>query len=238
MNIVNTIEKTISLEEDGKVVLTPHNGQEASPEVLPINFSGLAKRTLSSLKLPRAVVANGLSSSVSVDECPSIDNSERTDGGAFDGSASHIQNNGRRRQKIFRESHSDSFGTNERRTHNLTPHDHPSNVASNDVEKVTEQIPVTKDPLETSILVKQKTLYWKKNDEAEAATNVGTFELINFKEVPYITITLMDVKLGTEGRKDLFDWLSRQLSGLSNFPDAVNLNYVLFQFVMLDGCDL
>ncbi|CAL5380510.1 unnamed protein product [Camellia sinensis] len=34
-------------------------------------------------------------------------------------------------------------------------------------------------------------------------------------EVPYITTTLMDAKLGTEGRKDLFDWLSRQLSGLS-----------------------
>ncbi|KAI7991161.1 TOM1-like protein 9 [Camellia lanceoleosa] len=38
--------------------------------------------------------------------------------------------------------------------------------------------------------------------------------------VPYITTALMDTKLGTEGRKDLFDWLSRQLSGLSNFPDA------------------
>ncbi|KAI8017740.1 Protein MOR1 [Camellia lanceoleosa] len=36
-------------------------------------------------------------------------------------------------------------------------------------------------------------------------------------EVPYITTALMDAKLGTEGRKDLFDWLSRQLSGLSNF---------------------
>ncbi|KAI7998050.1 Protein MOR1 [Camellia lanceoleosa] len=43
------------------------------------------------------------------------------------------------------------------------------------------------------------------------------------QQVPYITTTLMDVKLGMEGRKDLFDWLSRQLSGLSNFPDAVNL---------------
>ncbi|GMP87609.1 hypothetical protein CsSME_00039911 [Camellia sinensis var. sinensis] len=41
--------------------------------------------------------------------------------------------------------------------------------------------------------------------------------------VPYITTALMDAKLGTEGRKDLFDWLSRQLSGLSNFPNAVNL---------------
>ncbi|KAI8015335.1 putative LRR receptor-like serine/threonine-protein kinase RFK1 [Camellia lanceoleosa] len=42
-------------------------------------------------------------------------------------------------------------------------------------------------------------------------------------QVPYITTALMDAKLGTEGRKDLFDWLSRLLSGLSNFPDAVNL---------------
>lgn len=33
----------------------------------------------------------------------------------------------------------------------------------------------------------------------------------------------MDAKLGAEGRKDLFDWLSRQLSGLSDFPDAVHL---------------
>ncbi|GMP90751.1 hypothetical protein CsSME_00041736 [Camellia sinensis var. sinensis] len=39
-------------------------------------------------------------------------------------------------------------------------------------------------------------------------------------KVPYITTALMDGKLGTEGRKDIFDWLSRQLSGLSNFPDA------------------
>ncbi|KAF5958900.1 hypothetical protein HYC85_006125 [Camellia sinensis] len=57
-------------------------------------------------------------------------------------------------------------------------------------------------------------------------------------QVPYITTALMDAKLGTKGRKDLFDWLSRQLSGLSNFPNAVNLNYVLFQIVMRDGCDL
>ncbi|THG23068.1 hypothetical protein TEA_018160 [Camellia sinensis var. sinensis] len=62
--------------------------------------------------------------------------------------------------------------------------------------------------------------------------------IVKALQVPYITTALMDAKLGTEGRKDLFDWLSRQLSGLSNFSDAVNLNYVLFQFVMLDGCDL
>lgn len=43
------------------------------------------------------------------------------------------------------------------------------------------------------------------------------------KVVPYIASALMDAKLGAEGRKDLFDWLSRQLSGLSNFSDAVYL---------------
>ncbi|PPR93760.1 hypothetical protein GOBAR_AA26907 [Gossypium barbadense] len=41
--------------------------------------------------------------------------------------------------------------------------------------------------------------------------------------VPYITSALTDSKLGAEGRKDLFDWSSRQLSGLSEFPDAVHL---------------
>lgn len=43
------------------------------------------------------------------------------------------------------------------------------------------------------------------------------------KMVPYITSALMDTKLGAEGRKDLFDWSSRQLSGLSEFSDAVHL---------------
>ncbi|KAL6992610.1 Protein MICROTUBULE ORGANIZATION 1 [Sarracenia purpurea var. burkii] len=43
------------------------------------------------------------------------------------------------------------------------------------------------------------------------------------KMVPYITTALTDAKLGAEGRKDLFDWVSRQLTGLSDFPDAVHL---------------
>ncbi|XVE91320.1 hypothetical protein DITRI_Ditri20bG0144200 [Diplodiscus trichospermus] len=43
------------------------------------------------------------------------------------------------------------------------------------------------------------------------------------KMVPYITSALTDAKLGAEGRKDLFDWSSRQLSGLSDFSDAVHL---------------
>ncbi|KAJ4702810.1 protein MOR1 [Melia azedarach] len=43
------------------------------------------------------------------------------------------------------------------------------------------------------------------------------------KMVPYITAALTDAKLGAEGRKDLFDWLSKQLSGLSDFSDAAHL---------------
>lgn len=43
------------------------------------------------------------------------------------------------------------------------------------------------------------------------------------KMVPYITASLTDAKLGAEGRKDLFDWLSRQLTGLTEFPDAIQL---------------
>ncbi|KAL5775569.1 hypothetical protein ACOSP7_013126 [Xanthoceras sorbifolium] len=43
------------------------------------------------------------------------------------------------------------------------------------------------------------------------------------KMVPYITAALTDAKLGAEGRKDLFDWLSRHLSGLNSFADAVHL---------------
>ncbi|KAJ0083103.1 hypothetical protein Patl1_11638 [Pistacia atlantica] len=43
------------------------------------------------------------------------------------------------------------------------------------------------------------------------------------KMVPYITAILTDAKIGAEGRKDLFDWLSKQLSGLTDFSDAVQL---------------
>ncbi|XP_030501209.2 protein MOR1 [Cannabis sativa] len=43
------------------------------------------------------------------------------------------------------------------------------------------------------------------------------------KMVPYIAGAWTDAKLGAEGRKDLFEWLSKQLSGLTEFPDAVQL---------------
>ncbi|CAA6667565.1 unnamed protein product [Spirodela intermedia] len=43
LQVVNKNEHAISLEENGHVVLTPHQDVEASSELLPINFSGLAK---------------------------------------------------------------------------------------------------------------------------------------------------------------------------------------------------
>ncbi|KAE9465520.1 hypothetical protein C3L33_02570, partial [Rhododendron williamsianum] len=43
LQVVNNTEKTLQLQEDGKVILTPDHGQEASSEILPINFSGLSK---------------------------------------------------------------------------------------------------------------------------------------------------------------------------------------------------
>lgn len=43
------------------------------------------------------------------------------------------------------------------------------------------------------------------------------------KMVPYVTAALLESKLGAEGRKDLFEWLARQLSQMNDFPDAVQL---------------
>ncbi|KAI4300402.1 hypothetical protein L6164_033785 [Bauhinia variegata] len=43
LQVVNKSGKSISLQADGQVVLTPYQGQEVSSEVLPINFDGLAK---------------------------------------------------------------------------------------------------------------------------------------------------------------------------------------------------
>ncbi|KAF1860302.1 hypothetical protein Lal_00037640 [Lupinus albus] len=43
MQVVNKSETTITLQEDGEVILTPDQGHEATPEILPINFDGLAQ---------------------------------------------------------------------------------------------------------------------------------------------------------------------------------------------------
>lgn len=34
---------------------------------------------------------------------------------------------------------------------------------------------------------------------------------------------MVDSEIGAEGHKDLLDWLASELSGLSDFPDAVHL---------------
>lgn len=43
LQVVNKSEKSISLQADAVVVLTPDQGKEASSELLPINFDGLSK---------------------------------------------------------------------------------------------------------------------------------------------------------------------------------------------------
>ena len=43
MQVVNKSGAPISLKEGDIVVLTPDNGEEASSEMLPINFDGLAQ---------------------------------------------------------------------------------------------------------------------------------------------------------------------------------------------------
>ncbi|KAA8535131.1 hypothetical protein F0562_030134 [Nyssa sinensis] len=176
------------------------------------------QRTLSSLELPRAVsVANGLSSSVLVTDSSSHGSQERTDGSTLDGCPGNIQQNGRQRQKfhdpsrdlsiqvlekfslvtkfarettsqLFRESHGDGFGANQGRNHSQSSHDYPRNMASNDEQKVPDEIPVASDPpedclMQTSILVKQKIPCTKLNHDEEAATNVGTFEVDKLTQV-------------------------------------------------------
>lgn len=143
----------------------------------PSCFYCFLQRTLSSLELPMAVsVANGPSTSVSVSEPPSNENQEKADGGNFDGLGATSQYNGRHRPKIhdpardlsiqvlekfslvtkfardttsqlFRESHGDGFGSNDRRHHNQSLLDSP-HKASSDEQKVPDEIPVPSDPLE------------------------------------------------------------------------------------------
>ncbi|KAG6385436.1 hypothetical protein SASPL_154271 [Salvia splendens] len=42
-------------------------------------------------------------------------------------------------------------------------------------------------------------------------------------QLPYITAVLTYAKVGAEERKDFFDWLSRKLPSLSEFPDVIQL---------------
>ncbi|KAF8393172.1 hypothetical protein HHK36_021413 [Tetracentron sinense] len=182
------------------------------------DFQDPLQRSLSSLELPRAVsVANGPSTSVSVSPAPSIENSERADGDSYDGSSSISQYNGRPRQKvhdpardlsiqvlekfslvtkfarettshIFRENHNNGFSANERKNRFQSLPDSIHDTECNDTEKIQDEIAVVSDPVETSVLVKQKTPCRKHNRDEEAATKVGTFELINCKEFDKLTL--------------------------------------------------
>ena len=58
MQVVNKTEKSISLQADGQVVLTPDRGQEATSQTLPINFDGLAKVHLYSVFCPTVIIIN------------------------------------------------------------------------------------------------------------------------------------------------------------------------------------
>lgn len=46
LQVVNKTEQPISLEEDSTVVLTPDQDKEATPNLLPINFTGLSEVTM------------------------------------------------------------------------------------------------------------------------------------------------------------------------------------------------
>lgn len=43
LQVINKTEKSISLQEDAIVVLTPNQELEATSELLPINYNGLSK---------------------------------------------------------------------------------------------------------------------------------------------------------------------------------------------------
>ncbi|GMP51125.1 hypothetical protein CsSME_00017480 [Camellia sinensis var. sinensis] len=122
----------------------------------------------------------------------------------------------------------------------VDPHSSSKKQSLDVIRELQKHLPIKLSPMRLRLYVPEQ-----KFSSLSEKLNDWTASIVSKDEsgsqlsiVPYITTALMDGKLGTEGRKDLFDWLSRQLSGLSNFPDVVNLNYVLFQFVMLDGCDL
>ena len=56
LQVVNKVEKSIALLADSTVIMTPYQGQEASSDVLPINFDGLAKVRILLLLKPKCQV--------------------------------------------------------------------------------------------------------------------------------------------------------------------------------------
>ncbi|KAI3410592.1 Rab-GAP TBC domain-containing protein [Psidium guajava] len=150
------------------------------------DFENPLQRTLSSLELPRAVVANGLSASTSVSASHSAEKQPIDDGSVSGDIASLSLYNGRPRPKVhdpardlsiqvlekfslvtrfarettsqlLRESLNNGYGASERRDHGLHHHDY-SDKPSPDPEKAPEEVPVVPDPLEFDKL----SLVWGK----------------------------------------------------------------------------
>ncbi|KAL4302632.1 hypothetical protein GQ457_10G016440 [Hibiscus cannabinus] len=139
------------------------------------DFQNPLQRTLSSLELPRAVsIASVPSTPVLARESTSHENHESPDTTVSDGNASIPQYNGRRRQKFHDPARDISIQVLEK-VSLVTSHE-----PSDDAEEVAIQSPDAPDPIE-------KVPYRKHNHD-EAATNVGTFELINYKEVDKLSL--------------------------------------------------
>ncbi|KAF8034511.1 hypothetical protein BT93_C0740 [Corymbia citriodora subsp. variegata] len=111
------------------------------------DFQNPLQKTLSSLELPRAVVANGLSVSTSISDPHPAENQPIDDGSVSGEVASLSLYNGRPRPKLLRESLNNGYGANERRDHSPHHHDY-SYKPSIDPEKAPEEVPVVPDPLE------------------------------------------------------------------------------------------
>lgn len=140
------------------------------------DFQNPLQRTLSSLELPRAVVANGLSASTSISDPHPAENQPIDDGSVSGEVASLSLYNGRPRPKVhdpardlsiqvlekfslvtrfarettsqlLRESLNNGYGANERRDHSPHYHDY-SYKPSTDPEKAPVEVPVVPDPLE------------------------------------------------------------------------------------------
>ncbi|KAI6681604.1 hypothetical protein NL676_035485 [Syzygium grande] len=149
------------------------------------DFQNPLQRTLSSLELPRAVVANGLSASTSISAPHSAEKQPIDDGSVSGEVASLSLYNGRPRPKVhdpardlsiqvlekfslvtrfarettsqlLRESLNNGYG-NDRRDHSLHHHDY-SYKPSTEPEKAPEEVPVVPDPLEFDKL----SLVWGK----------------------------------------------------------------------------
>ncbi|XP_030511794.1 TBC1 domain family member 17 [Rhodamnia argentea] len=150
------------------------------------DFENPLQRTLSSLELPRAVVANGLSASTSVSASHPAEKQPIDDGSVSGDIASLSLYNGRPRPKVhdpardlsiqvlekfslvtrfarettsqlLRESLNNGYGANERRDNSLHHQDY-SCKPSPDPEKAPEEVPVVPDPLEFDKL----SLVWGK----------------------------------------------------------------------------